>query len=353
MPNLYEILGVDENDDIFEIKKAYRKLALVHHPDKNDGDDTKFKEISSAYEVLSDEVKRREYDESLRFSSYSNHPGYNEYEYNNFYSNFSYQSYHQQQRKDERIQVEISLADLYCGSFKKFNLVRSIICRRCLGSGAGKSKTKKKKCGACHGTGKTEEAKIAEAPIVRGAHFGDKIVLKGLADETTEIGKASDIVLVLTESQKSRLESEQRKITRKGNDIFTEVVISLSESICGLNRCVFKHLDGRLISINNPPNKIIRPASCFKIVGEGFPVINSNNKFGDLYIKIDIEYPVDNWFNSEQIKQLKEILPNKKVKQDDATTTNVSFSIIHEDEQPNYDNYYNYDYQNFNSCAQQ
>ena len=72
MKNYYRILGISENANLNQIKKAYRKLALKHHPDRG-GDENKFKELSEAYEVLSDETKKRQYDRNnFTKNTYSN-----------------------------------------------------------------------------------------------------------------------------------------------------------------------------------------------------------------------------------------------------------------------------------------
>ena len=110
--NYYEILGVDKKSTQDDIKKAYRNLSKKYHPDKNGGDDSKFKEINEAYDTLGDEVKRREYDNPNQFGDGST-----------WAWNWSWNSHNSRQMpKNIEAHIEISLTEAYYGCNKNFRL---------------------------------------------------------------------------------------------------------------------------------------------------------------------------------------------------------------------------------------
>jgi molecular chaperone DnaJ len=140
MENLYEILGINENASSDEIKKSYRKLAMEHHPDKG-GDEEKFKKISEAYETLSDENKRNQYDNQRR-----NPFGTNSSIFDEFFNQF-----HTQRKTsvpDKIIDLEISVLDSYNSVEKTIIYDVNDKCGNCNGSGGDKNK-----CNKCSGLG--------------------------------------------------------------------------------------------------------------------------------------------------------------------------------------------------------
>lgn len=189
--NYYEILGVEKDASQQAIKKAYRKLALKHHPDKNTDDaeseesSVDFKEITSAYQVLSDETARAEYDIKLEYdeeygSSYGPYGGagagagrFGDDDFMNFFAGFSAGAHggssgrpRQYSRKspDTIITLDVKTSELYCGKKTKFSLKRKVKCCRCEGTGwknyhniVHKKKKNKsffmQQCGSCEGQG--------------------------------------------------------------------------------------------------------------------------------------------------------------------------------------------------------
>lgn len=370
--DLYQLLEVELSASDTDIRKAYRKLALRYHPDKASEEDResaeiKFKEISHAYEILSDEGKRRDYDmygnttgEDMSGNPFNNFYS-NEYGADDFYSFFNgadgmnghghHHPHASNRTPDANIDVEVTLEDLFKGKTIKTTSTRNIVCTLCKGTGAkknavaktcstcegqgrvkkirrlgpgmvtnvmepckacqqtGKIYRSKDKCKGCQGTKLAEETKILEFEIKKGSKFGESVVLKGESDQ--EPGKETGDV-VLTFKCK-----DHPKFTRKGDDLYTKFKIPLVDSLCGFSHVVVKHLDGRGIKITTPKGKVIRPGDHIKISNEGMPIdpkkkswFSSSSKRGDLYIEMIIEFPQDFWYlEKNDLSKLKNLLP--------------------------------------------
>ena len=170
----YEVLGVGKNADEAEMKKAYRKLALQYHPDRNKEDaDTseKFKEINEAYEVLSDPEKRAKYDQFGHAAFRGGADGFGGSPFNDFGGGFGFGDLGDifetvfgggfgganrrtgpQPGPDLRLDMEITLEDAAAGLEKEVEIPRAEDCTRCHGSGAEPG-TDTKRCPTCNGTG--------------------------------------------------------------------------------------------------------------------------------------------------------------------------------------------------------
>ncbi|KAM9934426.1 hypothetical protein OXX80_005987 [Metschnikowia pulcherrima] len=384
--DLYEVLEVDRSASSGEIKKAYRKLALKYHPDKVGEDERedaeiRFKEISRAYEILSDEQKRSDYDiYGTADGIGENGPGFSSNPYgdeygqsfgaDDFYSFFSNmngapppragkQKARAQKTADAEMEVEVSLEDLYKGKTVKITSTRNVICGGCRGSGArkkavprvctacngqgyttkikrvgpglvsqfhvdcekclgeGKVFRTKDKCKTCRGAQVVEETKILEFEIPPGAKSGESVVLSGESDEAP--GKKAGDVILTFHCQKHAV------FSRKGDDLFMDYKITLVEALSGFSKVVTKHLDGRAIHLSTPTGKVIRPGDYIRIQGEGMPVMNSQGWFsskskrGDLYVAIEIEFPTDNWYlEKNDLYKLQNLLPTELSKADQA-----------------------------------
>lgn len=374
--DLYEILEVESSSSSGDIKRAYRKLALRYHPDKVGEDEReeaeiKFKEISHAYEILSDENKRNDYDlygttdgVGNGMGGYDSHPFGNghsqEYgadDFSNFFSLFGSgaprgaRANAAKKTEDAELEVTVTLEELYMGKVVKITSTRNIICTSCQGSGARKKAaakvctickgegytTKIKRvgpglvsqfhvdCETCHGTGKilrskdkckqcsgtkvVEETKILEFEILPGSQSGESVVLKGESDEFP--GKQTGDVILKFHCK------DHEKLERKGDDLFVKYKISLVEALSGFSKVVMKHLDGRAIHVTTPKGKVLRPGDYLKINGEGMPIkagkswFSSAQKRGDLYIQLDIEFPPDNWYlEKNDLVKLQNLLPS-------------------------------------------
>jgi molecular chaperone DnaJ len=146
MKNYYEILGIEEQASQDDIKKAYRKLAIQHHPDKG-GDENKFKEINEAYEVLGDENKRKE------FNNRKNNP-YGGSSFEDLFSNMfagggnPFQQRRQNAAPSKIIKLVLTPVDSYLGVDKKITYFKNNHCQGCNGSGG-----EQQKCSGCNGLG--------------------------------------------------------------------------------------------------------------------------------------------------------------------------------------------------------
>lgn len=377
--DLYEILEVDSSASTGDIKRAYRKLALRYHPDKvseldREEAEIRFKNISHAYEILSDEVQRLNYDlygsadgfPDAGMNGFSENPfgnrdlsAYGGEDFYNFFNNMGgmprqgANSRRQQSRtEDAEVEVQVTLEDLYKGKTIKITSTRNIICHTCEGSGARKRAvpktcaqcqgngyvTKIKRvgpglvsqfhvdCETCLGTGKTlrtkdrckkcagerveEETKILEFEIAPGLKSGELVVLAGESDQYPG-KKTGDVILTF------HCDAHET-FTRKGDDLYTKYRITLVEALSGFSSVIAQHLDGRAILISTPKGKVIRPGDFLRLSGEGMPVKNrsrwsfTGKKAGDLFVEINIEFPNDNWYlEKNDIVKLKNILPNE------------------------------------------
>ncbi|KAI9771236.1 MAG: hypothetical protein M1835_006454 [Candelina submexicana] len=356
--DLYKVLGVSKTASKAEVKKAYHKAALTSHPDKVAHEDRsdaeiKFKAISQAYEILYDDDKRHLYDQH-GMSAFEKGAGGMGGEVDlddilqqmfgmgvggvpsGFGGGRGAGPRKPRKGKDQEQRYEVTLEELYKGKTTKFASTKNVICSLCKGSG-GKDKAKPKQCASCGGNGPglvtqeqvvcsackgagnafkdkdrckkckgnrtNEERKVLELYIPRGAKEGERIVLEGEADQVPD-QEPGDIVFTL-------VETEHHNFNRSGSDLKADMHITLAEALCGFNRVVIKHLDGRGIRINHPQprGRILRPDEVLKVAGEGMPLKKSDTK-GDLYLIVKIKFPSDGWLKDDiMIQKLQELLP--------------------------------------------
>ena len=162
-----------------------------------------------------------------------------------------------------------------------------IICPDC--SGSGSLLHTKDRCKKCKGTKLVEEKKPLDFWIKRGMEDGDKIVLKGEADQ--EPNKETGDVIFVVDEQRHPV------FIRLGRDLKATLKVSLEEALCGFARVILTTLDGRGLSYTHRVEEkgIIRPKDIFKIVGEGMPLGKNSDGKGDLYLDVEIEFPSDDW----------------------------------------------------------
>jgi len=332
---LYETLGVDKNADEKEIKKAYRKLAVKHHPDKG-GDEHKFKEVSAAYEVLSDKEKRAKYDK-YGLEGLSDEGGGGGGADDLFSMFFGGGGSRRGPRKGESINhpIKVSLEDLYNSKTVKLAINRQVIvgdkqpkvCDTCEGQGVvielrqialGMVQQVQRKCtapgcidGYIYKTKK--ERKVLEVHVEKGMKNGQKITFRGMADEKPNM-ETGDINFIVQEK-------EHELFKRKGADLLISKTLSLNEALCGFEWSI-THLDKREVIIKSRPGEVIKPETLqgqpfVKIVsGEGMPSKGNPFAKGDLYVLFRVEFPSDGELDEKTVNVLKETLPDPSMSLD-------------------------------------
>mmetsp|Transcript_5398 Transcript_5398/g.11894 ORF Transcript_5398/g.11894 Transcript_5398/m.11894 type:complete len:435 (+) Transcript_5398:126-1430(+) len=341
----YEILGVDKNASADDLKKAHRKLALKHHPDKG-GDPEKFKEINEAYDVLKDTEKRRIYDEygeeAIKEGMGGGGGGGGMADIFDLFTGGRGGRGGPRERRSEDVmhKLAVTLEDLYSGATKKLSLSRNISCDSCHGSGSksgkraecatcrgtgvqvqirplgpgmvqqiqsrcsgcsgsGYSVPPSDQCTKCKGKGLISEKKTFEVHIEPGMKQGSKITLRGEAG-CSEPGLApGDVVLVVQQK-------EHDVFKRVNIDLIMEKKISLTEALCG---CTFhvKHLDGRVLKVTTPPGEVIKPDTFKGIKEEGMPIHGRPFQKGNLYIHFVVVFP--DRLDADQVKAVQKALP--------------------------------------------
>jgi DnaJ-class molecular chaperone len=321
---LYKELNVEPNATSSEIKKAYRKLALIHHPDKN-GDPETFKKITAAYEILSDDEKRQQYD---RFGMNGLNENHVQFQGNDIFDMFFGGRRRRQnvrrRGRDSSYNLRVTLNDLYNGKVFKFAIHRKIIdgqirtCSACNGSGTirqirqfgpGFMQELQSTCEICNGLGKSCDFKNekfeTEVKVEPGMNEKSQIRIRGKGNEYPGV-ETGDVVFTFNVIKHDMF-------ARKGDNLFIKLRISLTEALTG---CEFDltHLDGRIIKIKSPEGMIISPNSnaslpIRQIREEGMPLLGLNNQKGNLIIAFIITYPPNNYITEEDKKQLLDILP--------------------------------------------
>lgn len=319
MKDYYGILGVEKTASADEIKKAYRKLANTHHPDKG-GDENKFKEISEAYDVLSDTNKKAQYD----MGGQGNMGGFNINDifnggFGSIFGDFNgFGSNGVRKGQDLRINITVSLKEIIEGSTKKVRYKRQAKCEPCDGRGGenviscihcggkgivtivqptpfgrmqhntvcnhctGTGKTIKDKCKTCHGSGAVDKKEVYEFTLPPGVFGGMQITQHGMGSFVRD-GITGDLKIFINETPDPNFKREDANLT-------TDIWVSIPDAILG-----------HVYNLNTPHGAInitIQPGCesgrIFKVSGRGVPIINGAGTIvgnGDLYVKVNVKIP--------------------------------------------------------------
>lgn len=171
-------------------------------------------------------------------------------------------------------------------------------CNEC--KGTGESINENDRCPQCKGEKVVPEKKVLEVVVEKGMQNGQKITFPGEADEVPDT-ITGDIVFVLQQK-------EHPKFKRKGDDLFVEHALSLTEALCGF-RFILTHLDGRQLLIKSNPGEVVKPDQYKAINDEGMPMYQRPFMKGKLYVHFTVEFPDS--LSPDQVKALEAVLPPK------------------------------------------
>ncbi len=335
----YKTLGIEKGASKDEIKKAFRTLAHEHHPDKKGGNESKFKEINEAYNVLSDDKKRSQYDnfgsggfnggqgfgggngfDGFDFSGFQNAQGQGvEFDlgdiFGDIFGGFGGQG---RAKKGSDIQVDISLtfSEAVFGVEKTILLNKVSTCSTCGGNGAkkgsemdtcstcngkgkinevrrsiigsfsqvrtcetchGTGKIPKEKCETCHGKGTTKNDQEIKVSIPAGIENGEMVRLSGMGEAVTA-GQTGDLYIRIHVAR-------DPKFKKEGNNLVMDLHVNLSDALLG-TKVDIETLDGT-ITLSIPEG--VNFFEVLRVKGKGVP--NQSGKRGDILVRILIDMP--------------------------------------------------------------
>jgi molecular chaperone DnaJ len=339
----YEVLGVSKQATPAEIKKAYRKLAIANHPDKNPGDkaaEDRFKEATEAYEVLSDEKKRSTYDQ-FGFAGIDGMAG--GHDYSNVYSDFSdifggggggfedifssiFGGGGGQSRgrrgssgpnvgSSLRYDVTLDFEEAAFGKKIELNYAHQIACKTCHGSGSKSGGTKvcpvcngtgqvrrnsgffavastctncngtghvvENPCSDCNGTGTVRKQQKLKVSIPAGVDDGSRVVLKGMGDAGANGGPSGDLYVYVNVRP-------HKYFVRHNFDVYVQIPINVTQAALG-DEISVPTIDGKTVKVKIPSGT--QSGKILRVKSYGIPTDRNATKRGDMYIKIQVEVP--------------------------------------------------------------
>jgi len=356
----YEVLGVAKNASQDEIKKAYRKLAVQNHPDKNPGDkaaEERFKEATEAYEVLGDEKKRAAYDQYGFAGVDGQNQGYSRAyaDFSDLFSGGGFSSIFEDlfgfggfsgassgprqsgpaQGQSIRVNTEVRLEDI-TGDFKhEFSYAHQVPCTACNGTGSKSGKASVKTCPTCGGMGQIRQSSgffsmsrtcptcggrgsVIDDPcpvcrgngtvrknqtlrvtVPAGIESGTDIILHGMGNAGANGAPAGDLYVRINVR-------DSKYFVRQGADLFVQIPVSMTQAALGLDVTI-KNLQGEDVKVDIPSG--LQNGKIVRVKGQGLPKYRNENSRGDLYVKFRIETPRHLGLKAKQImKQLSEAM---------------------------------------------
>jgi len=348
----YDVLGVQKNSSAEQIKAAYRKLAVKHHPDKNPGDkssEEKFKEASEAYHVLSDKERKQNYD-NFGHAAFENgaggRGGFGNFDFSSnfsdifedFFSDFGGGGRGRKSRKsnfrgsDLRYDLSITLEEAYAGKKQDIKFSTSEKCNTCNGSGSkpghdasscsmcgghgqvrssqgfftvqqtcpqcsGTGEEITNPCGSCGGQGKKQTSKRLSVTIPKGVDDGTRIRLAGKGEAGSRGASSGDLYLFINVYS-------HELFKRSDENLFFEYPISISDAALGASLEI-PTIDGGKAKIKIPAGT--QSGKQFRLKSKGMPYMRGSGN-GDLYVQINTEVPVSlNREQKELLEKFREI----------------------------------------------
>lgn len=335
----YEVLGVSKDAEEKEIKSAFRKLAKKYHPDVSKEPDAveKFKEAQEAYAVLSDEQKRKQYDQygHAAFDQMNGGAGFDfsDFDFSDIFSEIFGQSFgggfsnfsgfgggsrqtnRARRGSDRLMRVDLTFEEAVFGCKKEINVdvydecdechgkggKGEKTCRTCHGNGTvtmeqstlfgtfmtrttchdckGKGKTYDSTCSHCRGTGKVKENKDLEVKIPAGVDTGNRLRLAGKGDSGSNGGENGDLYLEFRVKEHSLYE-------REGNDIYLELPITITDAVLGCKKEIPTLYGNVKLTIESGANT----GDKHRLKGKGVEDLHSGSK-GNMYVIINVVIP--------------------------------------------------------------
>ena len=333
--DFYEVLGVAKDTDKKEIKKAFRRMAMKYHPDRNPGDksaEESFKEVNEAYEILSDEQKKAAYDRHGHAGVDPNArggggggAGFGDVFGDMFGDIFGGAGgggrSSVQRGSDLRYTMDLNLEQAVRGTTEEIRIPTQVECDPCDGSGAtpgtssktcgtchgqgqvrmqqgffsvqqtcptchGNGKVISDPCSSCHGEGRVQEYKTLSVKIPSGVDTGDRIRLTGEGEAGGNGGPSGDLYVQVSVR-------EHKIFTRDGKNLYCEVPISFTDAALG-GEIEVPTLDGR-VKLKIPEGA--QSGKMFRLRGKGVTQVRGGGQ-GDLMCRVAVETPVH--LNKEQ-----------------------------------------------------
>lgn len=372
----YEVLGVSKDASEDEIKKAYRKLAIKYHPDRNPGDkeaEEKFKEAAEAYEVLHDPDKRRQYDQfgfngpqggfggfgsggmdmddifSMFGDIFGGHSGFGGF--GGFGGGGQQHSQRVYRGSDLRLKVKLSLQDIASGVTKRFKVREDVTCEQCKGTGAeggaqpetcptchgsgmvsrsvrsmfgimttqtecptchGEGTVIKNKCKACDGTGVVKGDKIVEVNIPAGVEEGMVLNVHGKGNAGPHNGVPGDIQVLIEEEKNDTF-------VRDKQDVIYNLLLDFPTAALG-GEAEIPTIDGKKIALKIAPGT--QPGNVVRLRGKGLPAVKGyGSGKGDIVVNMSVFVPKT--LDKNERKAIEQLRESENFKGDSSTKKSI------------------------------
>jgi|EP00927_Polykrikos_kofoidii_P035667 DnaJ-class molecular chaperone len=298
--DLYDILGLKDDATEAEIKKVYRKLSIKYHPDKNpdEASKEKFKQIRDAYEILNDVDKKILYDTGGMQAVKAAEKGEVE------------------TGSDMNHELTATLEDLYNGAETKAHVNRRVVCRGC---GKNPDSPRCAGCGRCPDETKMVQRQMGNMIVQQQVQVKsdekckhentgiDVIIEKGMSDgqSLTFPRMAEQRPNMLPGNVIFTLKAKKHsKFKRRGNDLHMDMSITLREALLGFSQRI-RHMDGHVVVIET--ETVTKPFQVIKVIGEGMPLRDDPASFGDLFVKVHVDFP--SLITDDQFTAVEAMLP--------------------------------------------